>query len=196
VDTVENAYIGFKERELLKEKYGISEEKIIVFIGSWHKPNLEAVEEILTMAKELTDCKFIIMGGLNGAFTDRTIPGNVVFTGSVSNEMKRMIFSVADIAINPMLHGSGTNLKIAEYISFGIPVITTDVGARGYHFNEKCVYISDVKNFGKSIIDLLAAPDKRKEMAEQARRFIEENFDWDKISEKMTESLTRLYVEK
>jgi len=189
VDTVENAYIGFKERELLKEKYGISEEKIIVFIGSWHKPNLEAVEEILTMAKELTDCKFIIMGGLNGAFTDRTIPGNVVFTGSVSNEMKRMIFSVADIAINPMLHGSGTNLKIAEYISFGIPVVTTKIGARGYGFPEDVVVMADTKDFRAEIRKLLSAPERQVEMTKRARKFIEEYFDWDKISAKMIHSL-------
>ena len=34
----------------------------------------------------------------------------------------------ADVAINPMATGSGTNLKIVEYLAAGVPVVTSTVG--------------------------------------------------------------------
>jgi len=189
VDVQKKPYIDRHERIRNKEKYGIAEEKIIVFIGSWHKPNLEAVEEIFVMARELPDCKFIVMGGLDSAFRDRNFPENVVLTGAVSEDLKNLVYSVADVAVNPMLSGSGTNLKIAEYISFGIPVVTTKIGARGYGFPEDVVVMADTKDFRAEIRKLLSAPERQVEMTKRARKFIEEYFDWDKISAKMIHSL-------
>ena len=33
--------------------------------------------------------------------------------------------------INPMISGSGTNIKMFDFMAAGLPIITTDIGARG-----------------------------------------------------------------
>ena len=34
---------------------------------------------------------------------------------------------MADIGINPLISGSGTNLKMLEYLSSGLPTVTTPI---------------------------------------------------------------------
>ena len=41
-----------------------------------------------------------------------------------------------NIAIVPLLEGSGTRLKILEAMSFGLPVISTCIGAEGIDYIE------------------------------------------------------------
>lgn len=62
VDLTSNKYTSPQEKKIQKEKMGLVDEKIIVFIGSWHKPNLEAVEYILEIAPILPSYHFVIMG--------------------------------------------------------------------------------------------------------------------------------------
>lgn len=96
-----------------------------------------------------------------------------------------MIYSIADIAINPMLNGSGTNLKIAEYMANGVPVISTKVGARGYDFENEHLVISELNGFVK-MIDILSKDGQLKnDYIRNAYKYIVENFSWDLISLKI-----------
>jgi glycosyltransferase involved in cell wall biosynthesis len=44
----------------------------------------------------------------------------------------RPIFAAADVGLNPVTYGSGADHKVAQYLSAGLPTVTTPVGARGY----------------------------------------------------------------
>ncbi len=44
------------------------------------------------------------------------------------------LFRAADVGLNPMLRGSGTNLKMLDYAAHGALVLSTEVGARGLGF--------------------------------------------------------------
>ncbi|MRN54369.1 glycosyltransferase family 4 protein [Paenibacillus monticola] len=190
VDLKVNQYVSPELREIKKTELGLTDQKIIVFIGSWHKPNLEAVEEILKMAPDLPSCKFIIMGGQCEAFKSVTPPSNVAFAGIVSEEMKQLIYSVADIAINPMVNGSGTNLKIAEYMANGVPVISTEVGARGYDFQKTHLVIAELVDFSKTIEGLMLNKDRKSNFSEKAYEYIRINYSWSEISEKLKKIIT------
>lgn len=192
VDLTLNSFVGYKEKQLIKKQLNIENEKIVVFIGSWHKPNLEAVEQILEISKDLPQVKFIIMGGQCLAFEKVKPPRNVVFAGIVDESMKKLIYSIADIAINPMINGSGTNLKVAEYIANGVPVISTEIGIRGYNLiPQEHVVISNLTSFSKEINMLLNDSDRRAILPIGAREYIEEEFSWGKIAEKVTAKLTK-----
>ncbi|SFE86205.1 Glycosyl transferases group 1 [Paenibacillus algorifonticola] len=183
VDVEENAYVNYENRQDNKFKLDINDEKIIVFIGSWHKPNLEAVEEIIKLAPQLPDFKFIIMGGQCLAFKDIKPPRNLVFAGMVSEEMKKLIYSVADIAINPMLAGSGTNLKIAEYMANGVPVISTAIGARGYNVDSGVhIIINNMANMADSIRELFNNKKLMSDLSIRAREVIVKQYSWEVAS--------------
>lgn len=186
VDTTINKFISQQERLEIKQKLNIENEKIVSFIGSWHKPNLEAVEEIFKIAPKLPDVKFLIMGSQCLAFKDRELPINIGLVGIVEEELKNLIYSVTDIAINPMINGSGTNLKIAEYFAQGVPVITTEIGVRGYPVEDSthCL-ISDIKAIPDNLNKLLENQKLKNNMSHAAKDIIDKDFSWHKIGEKL-----------
>ena len=54
----------------------------------------------------------------------------------------------SDIGLNPVLAGSGSNLKLCEYIAYGIPVITTVHGNRGFGFKDKAhLLVAEISEF-------------------------------------------------
>ena len=60
------------------------------------------------------------------------IAKNVILHGELSESEKLKIISQCDAALNLSNQSYGMNVKIIEYISLGIPVISTIIGVRGY----------------------------------------------------------------
>lgn len=122
-----------EKRKALKNGLGLGREKIVLFIGSWHQPNIDAAKKIFAFAEKLNNFKFIILGSAGEYFKHYKIPrpSNVGFAGVAQDCEKALYLSAADLAVNPMLSGSGTNLKMLDYMAAGVPVASTAVGARG-----------------------------------------------------------------
>jgi glycosyltransferase involved in cell wall biosynthesis len=51
--------------------------------------------------------------------------------GVVSDTEKSLWLKAASVGLNPIISGAGTNLKLAEYAAAGLPIISTQFGARG-----------------------------------------------------------------
>ncbi len=171
-----------KKREEKKRELGFESIKIALFIGSWHKPNIDAVYEIFKMAEILDDVKFLILGSVGLYFGGKDKPDNVGFTGIVSDEEKALILSIADVALNPMRSGSGTNLKMLDYMAAGVRVLSTKVGARGLNISKGLIKISEIEDFYKYIKNIENHTDVYK-----AREFVEKNYAWEVIGKKARE---------
>ncbi len=169
-----------KERRERKKKLGFLNEKIALFIGSWHKPNIDAVYEIFKMAKKLPKIKFLIVGSVGFYFKGEEKPKNVGFTGLVDDREKALILSVADVALNPMLSGSGTNLKMLDYMAAGVCVLSTKTGARGLEIPDNLIKIAKVEEFVDFIEDI-----EKHTNVYMAREFVEKNYSWKVIGEKL-----------
>ena len=102
----------------------------LIFIGSTYGPNIQAAKTLITLAPLLPEYTIQIMGSVcNHIQTDAP---NVQLLGYVTDKQRDWYFTQAHAFINLTTQGSGTHLKIARALSYGIPVITTPVGARGY----------------------------------------------------------------
>jgi glycosyltransferase involved in cell wall biosynthesis len=104
--------------------------KNLIFIGSAYGPNIRAAQELANMAVLLPDYKIQILGACAKAV--RTVNDNVELIGQVTNEQMHEYFLNAYAFVNLMQTGSGTSLKVGRAMSYGLPVISTKVGARGY----------------------------------------------------------------
>lgn len=178
-------------RESRTEKK-VKKEKIILFVGANHPPNIEAVKEIIKMREKIWEKNilFLVVGRCGEKFR-YTHYKNINFTGYVKDVKK--YFRLADIAINPMLSGSGTNIKMLEYFASGIPTITTPMGARGIEIvNGKHAIVSDLENFPYHITELLNNEDLRRKLGENARKLAEEKYDWKKIAERANRIIERI----
>lgn len=183
VDCRMTEYISLDEREALKEQVGIGGERLALFMGSWHPPNLRACEAIFGFARETPDIKYLILGSQCLAFKGVSVPQNVGMMGPVDEDVKNIVLGLVDVALNPMTSGSGTNLKMFDYMAAGIPVITTEFGARGIDEVQHFTTV-DISGFPRAVRDLLEADaDELSDRLLKARAYVEENFDWPVLAE-------------
>jgi glycosyltransferase involved in cell wall biosynthesis len=118
---------------------------------------------------------------------------NVYLLGQISEEEKTKIFKIADIALNPMISGSGTNIKVLGYLSAGIPSITTPIGARGLDLiDREQVLICDLVEFPKKINELLANDYLADALKKNGRKHVEDRFDWKTIVNDMSVKIARI----
>jgi glycosyltransferase involved in cell wall biosynthesis len=162
---------------------------LAVFMGSWHPPNLDAVESIIRYAEALPDVGFLVGGSVGIQFRTRPLPPNLMLLGVVSDDAKRALLSAADVALNPMTRGSGTNLKVVEYFAAGVPTISTATGVRGLGVVDgREATLVDAGGFPAAI---RAALDDRVAAAARARRAraLAEDYDWRLLGARMVASL-------
>lgn len=187
VDTEIFRPIAREEKEILKRKMGYSG-NIVLFMGSFHYPNIEAVRSILRMSSEIDEKNvlFLIVGRVGEKFRRFHHGKNVVFTGMVEDVLPYL--QIADLAINPMTSGGGTNLKILEFLAVGLPIITTPVGARGLGLKGNVhVKIVELYEFNKAIKELLNDHVLRQEMGDAGREYVVDFYDWKHIATKVSD---------
>lgn len=175
------------QRQVLRKKLGLPlKQPIAIFLGSHYGPNTEAARFIAQqLAPACPGIFFIIAGGVGGALAGEPAGSNLLVTGRVDDTYRDELLLAADMALNPMNAGSGTNIKMFDYMAAGLPVLTTEIGARGIGtrtsapvgiyvepleaFASRCVEI-----FGRSAIDLVT----RQAVRDTVRR----RFSWERIS--------------
>lgn len=183
-------FINQEQRIKLKKDLNLENENIIIFIGSYHQPNIEAVKKIINFAKNLTEYKFIIIGSVCKYFENANTPLNLSLAGIVSDIEKEIYLSIADIALNPMLSGSGTNLKMLDYMASGIPVITTKIGSRGLYIPDGYIVETSIDKFEYFIKNI-----NGKVKIRESRKYVEEKFSWPNIVKKLSDKLSLMYHE-
>jgi GT2 family glycosyltransferase len=134
------------------------ERKDVLFIGSAHTPNVDAVyylnNEIMPLVwSEIPDLKVNIIGSVNTAIKDIENP-NLVFLGYVENIDNS--FASNKFMIAPLRYGAGVKGKIGQAFEYFLPVVTSSIGAEGMHLvNNENALIEDTKEgFAKAMIDL------------------------------------------
>jgi glycosyltransferase involved in cell wall biosynthesis len=167
-----------------KARMGVDAQRFVLFVGSGHWPNIEAVKRILAMAAEIPDAVFTIVGSVCYAFSPSIKPANVLFLGEVDDVTRNLVLEFCDVALNPMEFGSGTNLKMLDFFAAGIPVVSTPVGARGIGVEDGVhARIADIGDFVPVIRSLLGlSPDALDAMTRAARELVEQEFDWAAIA--------------
>jgi glycosyltransferase involved in cell wall biosynthesis len=102
----------------------------LLFIGSMYQPNVDAAQRLADMADLLPDYQIHLAGASSLAVT--TSAPNVIRHGVMHDtQLERLLLST-DVFVNLVTHGSGTHLKLAQALSFGIPCVSTPIGSRGY----------------------------------------------------------------
>lgn len=130
-------------RERMRAELGITpEDYLIVFSGSRYGPNVEAFEALKEFcrceAKFLADTRlyFLALGSMAAA---PSRDGALIVTGPVPDVIP--YFSAADAGLNPITRGSGSNVKLFEYLVARLPVLSTPFGVRGTELKPDIDYL-------------------------------------------------------
>ena len=138
------------------------------------------------MAEHLPEVLFLMAGSHCQEFVGRSLPANVVLMGVVPDAVKIVLLRVADVALNPVVRGSGTNLKIVEYMAAGAPVVSTEFGARGIDMVAgEHLTIAAITDFVDAIGQVLTDPAAAYAAAVRARSLVEQQYDWQVVGARL-----------
>lgn len=158
-----------------------------IFMGSGFPPNVEAatlIEHCLAPAHPGID--FLIAGGCCNKLTGAP-PPNVFRLGFIDEGAPKNAFlQAAHLAINPMLSGSGTNVKMLDFFGAGLPVLATPVGARGMDdfLNGRGLHVAPEAVFGDTLERLLGDIAAIAHGGTEARRLVVRDYQWRVIAER------------
>jgi glycosyltransferase involved in cell wall biosynthesis len=156
-------------------------------MGSGHWPNIEAGKRVLEFAAALPHVAFVMMGSASYAFDPQVVASNVLLLGEVDDVTRNLCLQACDVALNPMEHGSGTNLKMLDFFAAGLPAVTTGRGARGLRLeDERECLVREIADF-PAAIDEIVGPGREEAQARarRARELVEREFDWDAIARRV-----------
>jgi glycosyltransferase involved in cell wall biosynthesis len=156
--------------------------KYIVFMGSAVKANADAAEWIVNyLAPRMPHICFMIIGSVCRIFENSKCPTNIKLLGVLPFKEKNLLLGLADVAINPVVIGAGTSFKTLEYLAAGLPIITTNVGARGLDLiNDHNSIICEIEKIEENLLELFSNDSLRLTLAKNARIKAQE-FDWKTI---------------
>lgn len=147
--------------------------KVFGFIGAENDANIVAVkwlaDKVLPLVKKMEpEYKCIIAGGICGR-----IPDNEYYNKIGRIEQLQDYYNEISIAINPMQNGTGLNIKGIEALSYGKPLISTVVGAKGLDdAAEAMIVCENERQFAEQIVLLLQNKPRRVSMSQEAEKFI------------------------
>jgi len=163
------------------------EEGGLVFTGNMaYPPNADAVhwfvEEILPLVRsEVPEAHLTVVGAdpLPSVLELASDPA-VEVTGRV--EDLRPYLDGAQVAIDPLRVGAGLQNKILEGMSMGVPMVVTTVANEGIGAEPgRHLLVADTPEvFAAAVVTLLRDPDMRTAMGAVARKFIVEQWSWEK----------------
>lgn len=192
VDLESALVLDQETRTRLKTRLGLEAFPTALFMGSHHGPNIQALRHILEIADKCPQWMFLIVGTVEAAFREETVPANVRFLDQVEPEAKSLLLNAADVGLNPMTNGSGTNMKVLDYAAHGLPVLSTPFGLRGLDVDLKSFLIYEISCFPGVLADLKASAGQLLKLAGEARSQVQARYAWPVLGKKVIEYYTRL----
>jgi glycosyltransferase involved in cell wall biosynthesis len=179
-----DAWLEPARRAALKEQLGLGTRPLAVFVASLHGPNLPAADAVAALAQACPQWTFALVGSVCRHLDGQRLPENLMALGVVPEGALTALLRAADVGLNPMESGSGTNLKMLDYAGHGLLIVSTPVGARGLAFVAGTHYIEvPLAGFAAALQALepqLPAPHLLLRTA--ARSLAEQVYGWESIA--------------
>lgn len=138
------------------------------------------IEKIMPKLNE--DVKLIVIGNCPDQVRKRyeALP-NVTFTGRVDD--LRAYVKATQVFVSPIAYGSGMKTKILEAMAMGVPVVTNSIGAEGLavESGRELIIEETEQGIADAVTRLLACESDRKALAENGRRYVVDNHDWNMV---------------
>ena len=157
--------------------------KRVTFLGGLHwPPNAQGVvwfaNEVFPLVRQAVPNAVLTIIGKS---PPAGIAGdNVEVTGYVAEtDLPRYLAETAAFVV-PLHAGGGMRVKILDAWSWGLPIVSTTIGAEGINTaHDHDILIADTApSFAQEVIRLLEAPQLGKMLARNGRRTVMEKYNW------------------
>lgn len=172
----------------------------ILFVGNVGTlPNLDAcyffISECLPKIRaQHPEVTFRIVGPVDPAIARQLGEGRsgVVATGAVP-DLKPYI-AKAFCGVAPMRKGAGIQTKILDYMSYGLPCVTTPVGYEGLRakVGEQILVGKDAHAIAASVLQLLEHPELARSVGSRGREYLGQYHSWNVSLSPLIDAVDRL----
>jgi len=181
VDVIPNAVAHVEDGPLTKEPN-------VLFIGAFsYDPNRVAAEYLVQevwprLVKMCPKARLLIGGPRSEELPSfKTPPAGVEFLGFVSD--LATLYRRTRVLCCPIQSGGGTRIKILEAASYGVPVVSTPLGAEGIDLvpDTEILLRSDALGLAEACADLLADDVRARRVGASARERVRALYSRDAV---------------
>lgn len=169
----------------------------VLYLGDLtYRPNVEAAELLVKhvlpiIRRSIPAVQVRLVGDYGNDVAPLGAEPGVTLAGRVPDVAPEL--ARADVALVPMLSGGGTRIKILESFAYGVPVVSTTVGAEGIDVeNGVHLLLADTpEGLAEACVRVLSDPELAGALAHRARRRYEERYTPDAISRAVDRTVRR-----
>jgi len=167
----------------------------IVYLGHmYYQPNEDAVNLIVDkiMPKLGPSYSLSVIGNCPPHLIEKYADKAVEFLNGIDDISHELL--KYDVAVAPIFAGSGTRLKLLDYLASGLPVITTRLGIEGMdpEIARFMTIEDDIDRYAAEISQICSSPANYVERSNSGRKFVEEKYDWAKCVEPFVDVYTEM----
>jgi glycosyltransferase involved in cell wall biosynthesis len=196
---------GFDTRQIRRE-HGLADESVIMWIGGfypWHDLDL-LLESFRQVLRAQSNTRLVLVGDgqTRQAIADKIVAGGlrqaVIMTGAIPHRRVPEVLSIADVAVVPAAPvgasggGTGTPLKLFEYMAAGKAIVATGIAQAGAVIHDgqtgRLVSAGDAEAFADAVLQLLRDPTERQRLGQNARREAVERHSWEVYTRQLEET--------
>ncbi|MBZ5574934.1 MAG: glycosyltransferase family 4 protein [Acidobacteriia bacterium] len=161
-------------------------QQAVIFSGNLgYHPNISAVrffrQQVWPLLRDRWPALVWRLVGKNPEAVRQWTSGDerIEVRGPVDDAVQEL--SHAQIAVAPILAGSGTRLKILEAWAAALPVVSTRLGAEGLPVEDgRHLLLADSgSEFAAAVTKLLDSPQLREKLGRAGRQLVERQFTWE-----------------
>jgi glycosyltransferase involved in cell wall biosynthesis len=187
----------------VRQGLGLTTEPVVMWVGGyfpWHDIGL-LLESFARVLRQRPNAKLILVGdGQTRSAVEEQVhraglQHAVIMTGAIPHERMPAMLSIADVAVVPSAPiaasggGTGTPLKLFEYMAAGKGIVATAVSQTEEVIrdgeNGLLVEAGDVDAFAGAVLTLLNDSMVRGRLGQNARRQAIEHYSWEQYSRRL-----------
>ena len=197
------AFAPNKDSTVVRQELGLTNEPVIVWVGGfyiWHDLDL-LLDSFAQVLQKRPDARLVLVGdGQTRSAVAQKASQNglghaVIMTGAVPHTSVPAMVSIADIAVVPSAPvsaergGTGTPLKLFEYMAAGKAIIATALNHATAVIQDGCngliVEAGDVNGFAEAILTLLGDSEERNRLGQNARQHAIARHSWEQYTKQL-----------
>ena len=191
--------------ETVRKSLGLTTEPVVMWVGGfypWHDMSL-LLESFALILRQRPDARLVLVGdgqsqpSVADAVTKAGMGHAVIMTGKIAHSQVPEMLSIADVAVVPStpltaeLGGTGTPLKLFEYMAAGKAIVATALNEAAEVIrdgqNGLLVHPGDVKKFAEATLKLINDPEERRRLGQNARAQAVNQYSWETYTKKLEE---------
>jgi GT2 family glycosyltransferase/glycosyltransferase involved in cell wall biosynthesis len=172
----------YSDLDRYSERNPVEGNKIVFVAGFGHPPNTDAaiwfVNEIFPLIKQQWPEVVLYLVGSRPTEQVLALQSDVIHvTGYVTDEELAQHYASARVAVVPLRFGAGVKNKVVEAMAYGVPLVTTEVGAQGLPGLAELIPVTaDPATFAGQVVHALEDDSKWSQLSLAGNKYVTDHF--------------------